>query len=60
VAREFGALGARPAFERDDQGEAPFFARDQVPGDRQTIDLALDVEQRIDRLQCDRRGASAS
>ena len=58
MTREFGALGTHPGFERGDQGGAPLLARGQPPLDRKAIDVALDVEERVDAfdgLQGDRR-----
>ena len=59
MAREFGALGAHPVFQPGDQGGALFFApRAQTFHSGQSIDLALDVKERVDAfdgLQSDRR-----
>src|SRR5258708_38716320 len=58
MTREFGALGAHPGFERGDQGGAPLLARGQPLLERKAINLALDVEERVDALdglQGDRR-----
>src|SRR5580704_19476916 len=48
MAREFGALGAHPVFQPGDQGGALFAPRAQTLLSGQSIDLALDVKERVD------------
>ena len=58
VAREPAALGAHPVFELRDDRRAPFPAHGKTPLGTLAVDLALDIEQRVDprdRLQRQRR-----
>jgi hypothetical protein len=50
VPGEFGAFGPHPAFEICDQRCDTGAANGEALAGRQTVDLALDVEDRIDAL----------
>ena len=58
VARERGTLGPHPVLELGDHRRAPLAAHREAPLGSLAVDLALDVEQRVDplhRLQSQRR-----
>ena len=50
MAREFGAVGAHPVFERGDPDDAPFLAFGHPYLARKANDLALDLDSASMRL----------